>query len=133
MNRCKNSTENAEKTIAAAAAKNAIYIPCKGIYCGSCSLQRREAEDTTPGKSGDMSTPPDRFWPLLADMPTLSHWPDRSRPFDYARSEVIAHVRERFDVPQDFAIRIFDYAREKGVVWFNRETRLWCGTKGGAR
>ncbi len=82
-------------------------------------------------KTEDLSPPP-RYWPLLADMPELSHWPDRSQPFDFARSEVIAHVRDRFGVSQDLAIRIFDYARYKGVIRFNRDTRLWCGTKGGS-
>ena len=65
-------------------------------------------------------------------MPALSHWPDRDQPFDYARSEVIAHIRERFGVSLDLAIRIFHYAKSKGMVRFDRESRLWCGTKGGA-
>ena len=66
-------------------------------------------------------------------MPVLAHWPDRDEPFDYARSEVIAYVRDRFGVTMDDAIRIFNYARYKKVVIFDPITKHWCGTKGGAR
>jgi hypothetical protein len=65
-------------------------------------------------------------------MPPLSHWPDRSKPFDYANSPAVAYVRDRFGIPMDLAIRVFHYAANKKVIRFNRETRLWCGTKGGA-
>lgn len=64
-------------------------------------------------------------------MPTLSHWPDRSLPFDYERSEVIAHICERFGVSLDLATRIFHYAKRKGVIRFNHKTKLWCGVEGG--
>ena len=69
----------------------------------------------------------------MADMPPLSHWPDRNKPFDYADSHVVAYVRDRFGVSMDLAIRIFNYASYRKVITFNRETRLWCGVKGGPR
>jgi hypothetical protein len=65
-------------------------------------------------------------------MPTLSHWPNRDQPFDNSRSEVIAHIRERFGLDVNFAIRVFDYARYKKVIVFDPTTKLWCGAKGGA-
>jgi hypothetical protein len=68
---------------------------------------------------------------MMADMPTLSHWPDRSKPFDYADSRVIAYVRDRFDIDMDLAIRVFRYAADKKVITFDPITKLWCGTKGG--
>ena len=64
-------------------------------------------------------------------MPALLHWPDRSKPFDYADSRVMAYVRDRFGIDMDLAIRVFGYARYKKVVVFDPVTRLWCGTKGG--
>lgn len=82
-------------------------------------------------RKADDPSEPIRFWPLLEDMPELSHWPDRSQPFDHARSEVIAHIIERFGVSLDLAVRIFHYAKSKKVIRFNRDTRLWCGAKGG--
>ena len=96
-------------------------------------MQYREGPKTAPTKPEVPITQPNRYWPLMADMPTLSHWPDRSKPFDYARSEVIAWVRDRFGVAMDDAIRIFNYARYKKVVIFDPITKLWCGTKGGGR
>jgi hypothetical protein len=33
-------------------------------------------------------------------MPVLSHWPDRSKPFACANSQVIAYVRDRFGIAQ---------------------------------
>jgi len=70
---------------------------------------------------------------MLADMPALSHWPDRSLPFDYGRSEVIAFIMARCGVGLRTAVRIFDSASHKGVIRFSRDSKLWCGTKGGAR
>lgn len=67
----------------------------------------------------------------MADMPVLRHWPDRDQPFDHGRSEVIAFIMARCDVALKTAIRIFDSARRKGVIRFDHETQLWCGTKGG--
>ena len=65
-------------------------------------------------------------------MPSLPHWPNRDQPFDYANSQVIAFIMARCDVSQKTAIRIFDSANQKGVIRFDRQTRLWCGEKGGA-
>jgi hypothetical protein len=66
-------------------------------------------------------------------MPALSHWPDRNQPYDDSRSEVLAFIMARCEVSLKTAIRIFDSAKRKGVIVFNRGTMLWCGTKGGER
>ena len=95
-------------------------------------MQHGEVGETTPAATNNKSDPDVRYWPLLADMPPLSHWPDRNLPYHDDRSEVLAHIRERFGVSMDLALRIFHYAKYKGVIRFNRETRLWCGVEGGA-
>lgn len=97
-----------------------------------CSMQHGEVGETTPVTTNHKSDPNMRHWPLLADMPPLSHWPDRDLPFDHANSQVLAYVRDRFGISMDLAIRVFNYANAKKVIRFNRETRLWSGVKGGA-
>ncbi len=97
----------------------------------SVGSKRRETEEPTQPKKRRPIYAPRKYWPILAEMPPLSHWPDRDQPFDHARSEVIAFIMARCDVPQRTAIRIFDSANHRGVIKFDHETRLWCGTKGG--
>jgi hypothetical protein len=133
MNYCKNRYCTAAKTNTASGAIGAnISLTERDIApIAPCSAGKRP--ETAPAKPEDRITQPNRYWPLLADMPVLAHWPNRDEPFDYARSEVIAWVRDRFGVTMDDAIRIFNYARYKKVVIFDPITKLWCGTKGGAR
>lgn len=131
MSYCKNTYCTAAKTKAALAARSAISLSRRERYC-NCSGQHGKIEETTPEETENGSATPTRYWPLLADMPTLSHWPDRNQPFDHANSQVLAYVRDRFGISTDLAIRVFDYARYKKVICFNRETSLWCGVKGGA-
>ena len=121
----------ADKTNAAVADITDIYPPVKGDNVIYVSRQHGQGPETAPTEPDNRLGQPNRYWPLLADMPTLVHWPDRSKPFDYADSQVIAYVRERFGISMDLAIRVFDYARYKKVVVFNSVTKLWCGTKGG--
>ena len=97
----------------------------------SVGSRRRETGDTIYPKTRKPGYAPRRYWPLVADMPLLRHWPDRDQPFDHGRSEVIAFIMARCDVALNTAIRIFDSARRKGVIRFDHETQLWCGTKGG--
>ena len=96
-------------------------------------MQHGKGPKTAPTKPEDRITPPNRHWPLLADMPPLSHWPDRSKPFDYANSRTVAYARDRFGIPMDLAIRVFHYAAYKKVIIFDRTTKLWGGTKGGGQ
>ncbi len=105
--------------------------PVRGGVCHCVS--RQQAQDAGQTRSTKPVYAPRRYWSLVEAMPSLPHWPDRDQPFDYANSQVIAFIMDRCDVPLKTAIRIFDSAGHKGVIRFNRETRLWCGRKGGAR
>jgi hypothetical protein len=131
MNCCKNTYFSAAKTGAAAAANAAISLS-KGERLQRCSMQHGEVGETTPAATNNKSDPDVRYWPLLADMPTLSHWPDRNQPFDHANSQVLTYVRDRFGISTDLANRVFDYARYKKVIRFDHDTKLWSGVKGGA-
>ena len=94
----------------------------------------------------ESSSPYREFWYALSRMPGLSHRPDPSKPFDPALSEVYAYiVREcghllglSGEFPEglegldheDFRLLglIHSSARERGVVRFDPETKLWRGT-----
>lgn len=85
------------------------------------------------------------FWPALSRMPPLSHYPDRTKPFDPTRSEVYAYVlcecRQLLGFnpenpvcldsleDEDFRLlgRIHNTARERGVIRFDPDTKLWRG------
>ena len=71
------------------------------------------------------------LWPELANMPPLNHWPDRPEPYLVERSEVINWFIDHYECDLQVAEKIFEAARNKGVITFNPETRLWCGLKGG--
>ena len=71
------------------------------------------------------------LWPELTHMPPLDHWPDRPKPFNPERSEVLAYMAEGFGCDLHVAAKIFEAARSKQVIAYNPETRLWCGVKGG--
>ena len=77
------------------------------------------------------SSPYAHLWPELAHMPPLSHWPDRSTPVEAERSQVIAFIAQGYGCDLREAGRIFQSARDAGVIRFNPKTRQWCGTKGG--
>lgn len=71
------------------------------------------------------------FWPIMAKMPTLSHWPDRNLPFDYSRSDVIRYTMQHCGVGFAVALRVFDSARNQKVVLFDAASKTWVGVKGG--
>ena len=71
------------------------------------------------------------LWPDLSRMPSLDHWPNRSKPCDPDGSQVLNWIADQCECDIPVATRIFDAARHKGVITFNPETRLWAGTKGG--
>ena len=103
-----------------------------GCHCVSRQQAAEVEEQTHPTKRKPVYAPR-RYWPLVADMPALAHWPDRDQPFDYANSQVIAFIMARCDVSQKTAIRIFDSANQKGVIRFDQQTKRWSGVKGGAQ
>ena len=100
------------------------------VIMSAGSTRRETGEQIHPKKRKPVYAPR-KYWPLVADMPLLRHWPDRDQPFDHGRSEVIAFIMACCDVSLKTAIRIFDSARRKGVIRFDHETQLWCGAKGG--
>jgi hypothetical protein len=58
-------------------------------------------------------------------MPPLRHWPDRSKPFDTANSEVcqwLAGIEPR--VPTD---RLFEQVKSAGAIIFDQSTGTWRG------
>lgn len=63
----------------------------------------------------------------MASMPVLNHWPDRSIPFDHAKSEVLQFIAKH-GVDLKEAQLIFGGAGAKGLIVFDQETKLWKGT-----
>lgn len=67
----------------------------------------------------------------LATMPPLSHWPDRSQPFSYERSEVIRFIMETGKLNLLQAGQVFARASRKNdfnLIKCDPETKLWSGT-----
>lgn len=60
-------------------------------------------------------------------MPSLSHWPDRTQPFDYAKSEVVAFLVDQGATAEQ-AKAAFEAVSSKGVIRFDPATKLWTGT-----
>jgi hypothetical protein len=56
-------------------------------------------------------------------MPSLSHHPDRSVPFDLSRSEVIQWLIRQPGIQQI----VFDIVKEGKLIWFDEETGKWQG------
>lgn len=71
------------------------------------------------------------LWPELAQMPPLDHWPKRPASFDPDQSHVLGWMAELCGGDIKIAGKIFEAARHKQIIKYNRETRLWCGCKGG--
>ena len=71
------------------------------------------------------------LWHELANMPRLNHWPNRPRPYLAEHSEVLNWLADQCGCDLQVAEKIFEAARNKQVITFNPDTRLWCGTKGG--
>lgn len=65
----------------------------------------------------------------MADMPALTHWRDRGRPWAPEQSDVIVWVFERFpDLSMEEARKICSSTKGKGVVEFT-SGKLWRGTE----
>jgi hypothetical protein len=63
------------------------------------------------------------FVEIASHMPALSHWPDRSKPFDYQDSDVCHWLLSQPGVKQ----WLFDKARNMGAIVFQPETETWVG------
>ena len=56
-------------------------------------------------------------------MPPLSHHPDKSKPFDMSKSEVVAWILKQPDIQQ----WLFNTLCDRGLIKFNPKTGLWQG------
>lgn len=63
------------------------------------------------------------FKEFCSKMPELSHWPDRSVPFDYAKSEVCSWILSQPEIRQ----WIFDKARNMNCIKFDPDRQTWKG------
>lgn len=63
------------------------------------------------------------FIESVSKMPRLSHWPDRTQPFEYKNSEVINWILSMPELPK----WIFDKARTCGAIKFDPESETWIG------
>ncbi len=91
--------------------------------------RRTKPRKRTTGRT--RTSPYGHILPELAWMPALDHWPDRPSAFDPGRSQVLAFIADGYACDLREAGRIFQSARDAGVIRFSPETRRWCGVKGG--
>ena len=61
----------------------------------------------------------------VESMPPLIHWPDRSQPFDYAKSEVMQWLTSQPEVHH----WLFTKLKERGLIVFDKESGKWMGRK----
>lgn len=61
----------------------------------------------------------------IEKMPELSHWPDRSKPFDIRTSDVATWIAAQPEVLQ----WLFVSAKAKRFIRFNADTQTWHGSK----
>lgn len=104
----------------------------KGVHCpqpARPALGRVKAD----GHESVIATLYHSFWPIVSKMPPLSNWPDRNRPFDYARSEVIQFVMHHCGIGLAMAIGIFYLAIDHGMVSFEAKSMTLAGVEGGHR
>jgi hypothetical protein len=67
------------------------------------------------------------YWPIVARMPSLSHWPDKPLPFTKERSEVLHFIRLQCQVSLDVAAQVFTSCSQNKIITFSKITRLWRG------
>lgn len=64
-----------------------------------------------------------QFFKIASKMPKLLHWPDRTEPFSYEKSEVCEWLLSH----PEAMMAIFDKARNSGAIIFDPETETWKG------
>jgi len=65
------------------------------------------------------------FFDMVSKMPPLSHWPDKSKPFNYDDSEVCKWILSQ----PGFKRWVFDKARSGDQIIFDAEKEIWVGSK----
>ena len=63
----------------------------------------------------------------LKAMPPLAHWPDRSVPFDWDNSQVLAFILPLVAGDRRHAISLFNAAKAKGAIVFDKDSNCWRG------
>jgi hypothetical protein len=76
-----------------------------------------------PKRKSDSKRVASHFKETASTMPRLSHWPERSQPFDITKSEVVKWLKSQPKIDQ----WIFDKARNMGCIEFDAETETWSG------
>ena len=65
-------------------------------------------------------------------MPPVSHYPDRTEPFDWDKSQLIAYINRLMnETGEQMTLRrskrVMEGAIKKKVIVFDQATRLWRG------
>jgi hypothetical protein len=61
------------------------------------------------------------------NMPARSHWPDRTQPFAWEKSEVIDWIQIATELQLKHSIKVFEFAKDLKAIVFDSETKLWHG------
>ena len=64
-----------------------------------------------------------RFCEVASKMPELSHWPDRSQPFDYTKSQAALWLASQ----PGLLAYLFKKACSLGVIEFDEAKKVWRG------
>jgi hypothetical protein len=64
-----------------------------------------------------------KFLLVASKMPGESHWPDRSKQFDYRDSDVVKWL---LDQPETWEW-MFQKAHDLGMIIFDEDKKLWYG------
>lgn len=63
----------------------------------------------------------------ITTMPPLSHYPDRSKKFDFSDSHVIQFFESEFGLNQKDAVTLFESARRNKWILFDHNQKRWMG------
>lgn len=61
------------------------------------------------------------------NMPPRSHYPDRSKPFSFEKSEAIQYIRDAADLSLEDAKRAFENLRRAKHILFDPTEKVWMG------
>src|SRR5437762_5928593 len=68
-----------------------------------------------------------RVCEILRLMTPRYHWPDRSQPFAWEKSEVIDWIRNGVSLNLEDSIYAYEFAKDLKAILFDRQTLLWRG------
>jgi hypothetical protein len=85
------------------------------------------ANHTTGSKSTPGKKPLSKQLVIVRAMPPLSHWPDRTKPFDLRQSAVCKWLAAQPDVLN----WLFGAVQQRDLILFDRQGRTWRGANNG--